>query len=79
MGLFDSEGRVVDREALRSVQIASNGPRRPVTTIDRDRDVKIVESVRDDNGATAGFHTHHASGRVDCDVFAETARTSVTS
>ena len=69
MTLFGPDGRVRDRAALRSVQFAGARPQ-PRTRVDREADVRIVETLRDDTGEPAGYQTHHGSGRVDATVLA---------
>lgn len=73
MTLFDAEGRLVDRDALRSVQFNGQGVRVPRTVIDRAAGTEIVETIREDTGETAGYQTRHASGRVDVTVNAPAA------
>ncbi len=51
----------------KGVQVAGELTR-PRVHIDRDRDVKKVEILREDSGRTGGVNTHHGSGRVDCEV-----------
>lgn len=66
MPLFDPDtGKVLDPQALRSVQFNGQGMRVPASYVDHARDVKVTEAVRDDDGTTAGVHVHHGSGRVD--------------
>lgn len=48
--LFDDDGRVRDREALRSVQFAGKAPPRKVTT--RDNGAATFTTVETDHAAT---------------------------
>lgn len=72
MPIFDPEtGKVLDAEALRSLQFNGQGMRVPATTITPDGH-KRVEIIDDDNGRTMGHQTYHGSGRVDANVTPET-------
>lgn len=71
MPMFDPvTGKVIDPDALRSLQFNGQGMRIPRTVI-RDGN-KVVESL-DEDGRTDGYSTEHPSGRVDCNVFAKPA------
>jgi hypothetical protein len=75
MTLFDPvTGRVADRDALRSVQLA--GGRRTEQVHVTDDGLRVTETIHHDTGAVAGFTTEHPSGRVDVDVFAGPATTT---
>lgn len=74
MSLFDETGKLVDRDALRSVSFNGQGMRVPATYVDRKSDTKIVEAIHEDDGSTAGYQTYHGSGRVDANVFARAAQ-----
>ena len=74
MSLFDETGKLVDRDALRSVSFNGQGMRVPATYVDRKSDTKIVEAIHEDDGSTAGYSTYHGSGRVDANVFARAAK-----
>jgi hypothetical protein len=78
VALFDpGTGKVVDREALRSVQINAAGPRRPRSTVNPDG-TKRVEILCDDTGRSAGWNDHHGSGRIDATATPEPVRISST-
>jgi hypothetical protein len=69
--MFDPEtGRVLDRDALRSLRFGM--PRKPRVVVDREKDVKHVELIGDTEfskpqaGKSAGYETHHADGTWDC-------------
>ena len=63
VSLFDSDGKLTDRDGLRSVQFS--GQRRvPTVTVDRVADTKTVEVINETTGGTAGWHTHKADGRI---------------
>lgn len=71
MALFDPDtGKLVDPNALRSIQFNGQGMRIPVTTIDRATDTKTVEVLDDNSGRVAGTQTYHGTGQVDANVFA---------
>lgn len=73
MPTFDpTTGRLVDPDALRSIQVAAGGFRTERTLVDRDADVKHVEIVNPDDGSTVGMHTHHKDGRMAAEVIAQT-------
>jgi hypothetical protein len=75
MALFDpATGKVVDRDALASVQLAGE-PRGERVHVTGDG-LRITETIHHDTGVTAGFTTEHPSGRVDVDVFAGPATTT---
>lgn len=77
--LFDPDtGKVVDRDALRSVQFNGQGMTIPRTIVDRQKDTKIVETIHEETGETAGYQTYHGSGRVDANVFARAAEVTTT-
>lgn len=78
MSLFDDDGKLIDRDALKSVSFNGEGMRIPATYVDRETDTKIVEAIHEDDGSTAGFSTHHASGRVDANVFAKAVKIETT-
>lgn len=66
MPLFDpTTGKVLDREALESIQVRAGGFRQPKVAEDRAADTKTVEAIHEGTGRTAGFHTFHGDGRVD--------------
>ncbi len=67
MPLFDPDtGKVIDRDALRSLQFNGKGMRVPRSKVVNDK--KLVEIIDQDNGRTVGHHTHHKSGRLDANV-----------
>lgn len=74
MTLFDESGRLIDPDALRSVQFNGRGVRVPAQTIVDGN--KVTELVHDDDGGTAGYLTEHGSGRVDANVHARAATTN---
>ena len=64
VSLFDSDGKLTDRDGLRSVQFS--GQRRvPTVPVDRVADTKTVEAIHESTGDTAGVHVHHSDGRID--------------
>jgi len=72
--MFDPEtGKLVDRTAIRSIQVRAGGFRKPRVTEDRSAKTKQVEIVRQDDGSTGGYHTHHGEGQVAANVFARSA------
>lgn len=67
--LFDPvTGKVLDKEALRSLHFNGKGMKIPRTIIKDDK--KITESL-DESGKPDGYSTEHSSGRVDQNVFAK--------
>lgn len=74
MPLFDpTTGRVVDRDALRSVQVRAAGFRKPSTTLNPDG-TKRIEILCDETGRSAGWNDHHSSGRIDATATPEPVR-----
>lgn len=68
MPMFDPEtGKVVDPDALRSLQFNGKGMKIPRTVIRDDK--KITETFDESTGRTDGYFTEHGSGRIDCNVF----------
>lgn len=65
--MFDADGKVRDPEALRSLTFSGAPRRAPKPFV---RDGKKITPTVDDAGRPDGFQTEHASGRIDCDVFA---------
>lgn len=66
MPMFDPEtGKVLDPDALRSLQFNGRGIRVPRTVVDRAADTKTVEVIDESSGRTAGAQVFHGSGRVD--------------
>jgi hypothetical protein len=62
---FDPDtGKLLDPEALRSIQVNAAGFRKPATFVDR-ADRKHTEHIHADDGSTAGWQIDHKSGRVD--------------
>jgi hypothetical protein len=49
----------------------NGSPRRPLVKVDRDANLKYVETINDANGTTSGFETFHQSGRKDADAFVD--------
>jgi hypothetical protein len=75
MALFDPDtGKVLDPDALRSVQI-SGEMRRPKVGAGPDG-TKRVEIVCDETGRSAGWNDHHGSGRIDATATPEPVRLS---
>lgn len=75
MPMFDPDtGKVIDRDGLRSLQFNGQGMRVPRTKVVNDK--KLVEIIDQDSGRTAGYHTHHGSGRLDADVMPRTVNAS---
>jgi hypothetical protein len=70
--LFGPDGRLVDPDALRSVQFGQVR-RRPRVVVDRAADTVTEETFREDTGEPAGYRTRHGSGRVDVTVNAPAA------
>lgn len=71
MPMFDPDtGKVIDRDGLRSLQFNGQGMRVPRSRVVDDK--KLVEIIDQDDGRTAGYHTHHKSGRLDADVHPRT-------
>jgi hypothetical protein len=74
VSVFDpATGKVVDRDALRSVALTGDGMRVPRARI-RDDGAKVVTVPHDDDGRAAGEQIHHADGRVSARVFARSVR-----
>ena len=71
MALFDSDGRLVDREGLRSVALKGAGMQIPRARV---VDGNKVVSVEHEHGGVAGEETHHPDGRVDANVFARSVK-----
>jgi hypothetical protein len=70
---FDPDtGKLVDPDALRSIQVNAAGFRTERTMVDRAADVKHVEIINPDDGSTVGMHTHHSDGRMAAEVVAQT-------
>ena len=69
--MFDDDGRVRDRDALRSLQFREAGLKRP--------QAKVVDGLKhtpvlhDANGAIGGELVEHPSGQQDATVFAQAA------
>lgn len=77
MSLFDpATGKLVDRDGLKGLQIRATVGRQPREVIDRGRDVRMVETLNDETGASIGYQTYHGSGRVDATVMAQAAVTT---
>lgn len=77
MSLFDPDtGKLIDPDALRSIQFNGQGMTIPQTIVDPARDTKTVEVLHEETGERAGFQTYHGSGRVDANVFARAAEMS---
>lgn len=71
MPMFDPDtGKLLDPSALRSLQFNGQGMRVPRSRVVGDK--KLVEIIDQDDGRTAGYHTHHPSGRLDADVHPRT-------
>jgi hypothetical protein len=67
MPLFDpATGKILDKEALRSLHFNGKGMKIPRTVV---RDNKKITESLDEKGRTDGYSTEHKSGRVDQDVF----------
>jgi hypothetical protein len=64
--MFNPDGTVRDRDALRSLQFNGQGMRVPRSKVVGGN--KVVEIIDQDDGRTAGWHTHHKSGRLDANV-----------
>ena len=60
--IFSPDGKLIDRDALRSVGFGVR--RQPAVRVDRAADTKTVEVINETTGGTAGWHTHKADGRV---------------
>lgn len=70
--MFDPEsGRVLDREALRSIGVKT-GPAGPVPVVRGD--TKIVPRLNEETGRIGGYETHHSDGRKDATVYVGAAR-----
>lgn len=77
MPMFDpSTGKVVDRDALRSLQFNGKGMRIPRTVVRNGN--KVTEIVNEFDGSTAGAYTEHASGRIDANVTPKAVKASAT-
>lgn len=74
MALFAADGKVIDRDALRSIQFNGQGMTVPRSRINADG-TKTVDVIGE-GGRTAGHHTHHGDGRVDTTVLAQPATIS---
>lgn len=61
MTLFDSTGKLIDKDGLKSVNM---GKGRAIKSSIVDGN-KVTEVVNDYTGASAGFHVEHGSGRID--------------
>lgn len=66
MALFDENGKVVDPEALRSIQFNGAGLTVPRTRIIDGK--KVVETLDPETGRSDGHITQHGDGRQDCQV-----------
>lgn len=76
MPMFDPDtGKVIDRNALRSIQWSGRAARKPRTIV-RDG-CKITQTISDTTGEVDGFITEHPNGRVDNTVLAESVKTGV--
>jgi phage-related tail fiber protein len=74
MPTFDPQtGKLIDPDALRSIQVNARGPIKPKVRVDRAADVKHVEILNTDTGGHVGHHTHHADGRMAATVNAQPA------
>lgn len=77
MSLFDPEtGKVIDREALRQVQIQSAGRTVPKEKVNPDG-TKSRQLINENTGQQSGYQTIHGSGRVDAVVTPETIRAGI--
>lgn len=61
--IFSPDGKLIDRDALRSVGFGTS--RQPAVRVDRATDTKTVEVINETTGGTAGWHTHKADGSTD--------------
>ena len=69
MPMFDPKtGKVIDREALKSLQYQPAGSTNPRQRVAPDG-TKRTEVLRSSDGSTAGIQTEHQSGRVDAQAF----------
>ena len=67
--MFDPEsGKVLDREALRSIGFSGQGMSIPGPVRDRERDTNTTFVQHETDGGIAGYHTEHSDGRVDATV-----------
>lgn len=70
MPMFGADGRVLDRQALRSLQFRGQGFKRPRVAVDRAAGTRTTEVLHNDDGGTAALTTEHKDGRVDANVMA---------
>lgn len=69
MTMFDPKtGKVLDREALKSVTWNPAGRTKPQKRVAPDG-TKRTEVLHSSDGSTAGIQTEHPSGRVDAQAF----------
>ncbi len=66
--MFDATGKVIDRDALRSLSFKAFPAKSRVVAIDRERDTKTSTIIDEDTGTVMGASTFHGSGRVDAEV-----------
>jgi hypothetical protein len=70
--MFDPvTGKVIDPDALRSLQFNGQGMRVPSVRIEDGK--KVTEIVHEGDGGTAGQYIEHPSGRIDANVQARAA------
>lgn len=78
MSLFDpTTGKLVDPDALRSVQFNGQGMTLPKAVVVGGN--KVTPFVNENNGSIGGTTTEHDSGRIDVNVMAQAVKASATS
>ena len=74
MSIFDPEtGKVIDREALASLQFNGQGMTVPQSRVNADG-TRTTEILDDENGRMMAHKTEHKSGRVDANVFPQAVK-----
>lgn len=74
--MFDPvTGKLLDRDALRSLQFNGQGMKVPRSFVDGG-DRKVTELLHADHGRTAGWTMEHKSGRVDANATPEAVNAS---
>lgn len=77
MTLFDSEGKLIDKDALRSVNFSGNAMSIPKPVYIKDK--KISAFLNEETGKLGGSITEHTSGRVDVNVQASSVKVGLNS
>ena len=77
--MFDPEtGKLVDRDALRSIQVNAAGPTRGWVKVDREADHKTVQSFNQETGQPNGWDREHGNGAQSCEAVVPAVHVNLT-